>query len=165
MNRTLPAALRCLLASAFVIASSCASGPQAPAPVTAEGDPDPTYPGRCSFMRLEAVERPSPARGVSPDNLGTGSLELVATYRPGSEGDENDQDDGSQPLAYSFQVAQERVDDLRAHLQQNPVIVCRGGGESTGGEAGAPGSEGPSFEGQQGRPVLPSAEPGPLSEP
>jgi len=162
MNRPLPRALRLLLAGPCLMACACASGPQAPAPATAERDPDAAYPGRCSFMRLEAVERPSPARGVGPDNLGTGSLELVATYRPG--GDSDDKDD-SQPLAYSFQVAQERVDDLRAHLQQNPVIVCRGRGESTGGEAVAPGSEGPSFEGQRGKPVTSGAEPGPQSQP
>jgi hypothetical protein len=165
MNRPLLRALRPLLAGTFLIASACASGPQAPAPVTGERDPDPAYPGRCSFMRLEAVERPSPARGVGPDNLGTGSLELVATYRPGGDSDDNDDDDDSQPLAYSFQVAQERVDDLRAHLQQNPVIVCRGRGESTGGEAVAPEPEGPSFEGQRGKPVAPGAEPGPQPQP
>jgi hypothetical protein len=167
MNRPLPLALRGPLAGAVLIASACASGPlaQAPGPAAPEGDPNPMYPGRCSFMRLEAVERPSPARGLGPDNRGSGSLELVATYRPGAGDDdtEDDDDKDSQPLAYSFQVSQERVDDLRAHLQQNPVILCRG--ESTGGNMSGPEPQGPSFEGQFGKPVTPGAEPSPPPQP
>jgi hypothetical protein len=95
-------------------------------------------------MRLEAVERPSSAPGVGPDNLGAGSIELVATYRPGDK-------TGAKPLAYSFLVAQERVNDLRAHLEQNPVIVCRG--EAAGGDSSPSTQPGPSFEGQYGQPV------------
>jgi hypothetical protein len=146
MTRSLPRATRSSLASALALATACASGPlvQSPPPAAAEGDPDPQYPGRCSFMRLEAVERPSPAPGVGPDNLGDGSVELVATYRPGDKS-------ATKPLAYSFLVAQERVNDLRAHLEQNPVIVCRG--EAAGGDSSPSTRPGPSFEGQYGQPV------------
>jgi hypothetical protein len=154
MTRSLPRAIRSSLPSALVLAAACASGPlvQSPPPAAAETDPDPHYPGRCSFMRLEAVERPSPAPGVGPENLGDGSIELVATYRPGDTTE-------AKPLAYSFLVAQERVNDLRAHLEQNPVIVCRG--EAAGGDSNPATRPGPSFEGQYGRPLPQDVDMGP----
>jgi hypothetical protein len=150
MSRARPWLSRKWFGIALLLAPACAAVPASP-PATAERDPDPNYPGRCSFVRLEAIDRPSPGRGTGPDNSGSGALELVATYRPG--------DDTPEPeVGYSFLVSQERVDDLRAHLQQHPNIVCDG--ESGGRDRSAHTGEGPSFEGQQGRRMRPSASDG-----
>lgn len=139
-------------AIAALVIVACASTPTPPPAIGP--DPDPAYPGRCSFVELQAIERPSPGRGSGPDNLGVGTVELVATYRPGKHAERK-------PVGYAFRVSQERVDDLRAHLQQQPDILCDG--ESMGGDANAPGPRLPSFEGQQGRPV--SAESTSTGEP
>jgi hypothetical protein len=126
---------------AAAVAASCASGPTPPSPASS-GDRAAAYPGPCSFVELQAVEQPSPGRGATPDNLGTDTIELVATYRPS---------DGSQrrPVGYAFRVEEERVDDLRAHLERQPEILCEG--ESAGKDLNPKGSSAPTFEGQPGR--------------
>jgi hypothetical protein len=126
------------------VLTACASSP-APRSVASSGASATTaaYPGPCSFVALEAMEQPSPGRGATPDNLGTDTIELVATYRPSG---------GTQrrPVEYAFRVEEERVDDLRAHLEQQPEILCEG--ESAGRDVTPTGSAtGPSFEGQPGR--------------
>jgi hypothetical protein len=156
MSCTRPCPSRTWFGIALLLASACAAVPASP-PATAERDPDPNYPGRCSFVRLEAIDRPSSGRGTGPDNSGSGTLELVATYRPGDNTPEPE-------VAYSFRVAQERVDDLRAHLQQHPDIVCAG--ESRNSDQGATASESPTFEGQQGRRITkPTASDGQSTPP
>ena len=139
---------RCARACAALLAA-CASAPT-PAPRTAASGSESGYPGQCAFVELRAKDFPSPGRGVSPDNRGTGSIELVATYRPGGKDDQR-------RVGYAFRVQQERVDELRAHLQQQPYIACEG--ESRDTDTNLPGPRVPSFEGQQGRrvPIAPPA--------
>jgi hypothetical protein len=141
-----------------LLTAACASAP-APAPSATAANQNSPYPGPCSFVELQAVERPSPGRGAGPDNLGIDTVELVATYRPGG-GDTARRGEQPRPVSYAFRVQKERVDDLRAHLQQQPEILCEG--ESGGVDANAPGPRVPTFEGQDGQ-RLPAegAPPGP----
>jgi hypothetical protein len=139
------AAARCLCRTLATIAASlavaCASSPAPPSPASS-GERASAYPGPCSFVELQASERPSPGRGATPDNLGTDSIEVVATYRPSGGGQRR-------PVGYAFRVEEEQVDDLRAHLQQQPEILCEG--ESAGKDVNPKGSSAPTFQGQPGR--------------
>lgn len=106
-------------------------------------EPTPTaaYPGRCELLGLDMVETPNdPATGGD-----TGSVQLVATYRPGA---------GSQaaPFGLAFRVRRERVNDLRAHLEQHPTILCSPTPEADH-HAPAYQAQVPPFEGQTGQPV------------
>jgi hypothetical protein len=130
------------------VASTCAcTAPLAPppqSPATSGGSETASaYPGRCSFVELQGMEQPSPGRGITPDNLGMDTIELVATYRPSGGPDRR-------PVSYAFSVEKEQVDNLRAHLEQQPDILCEG--ESAGKDVVPPESAtAPSFQGQPGR--------------
>jgi hypothetical protein len=149
MPRAPELCLTVAMIAAAAAAFACASSPTPPSPASSGDRATTAYPGRCSFVELQAMDRPSPGRGATPDNLGTDSIELVATYRPSGGGQRR-------PVGYAFRVEEEQVDDLRAHLQQQPEILCEG--ESAGKDANPKGSSAPTFEGQPGR-RLPAESP------
>ncbi len=124
-----------LLPAAWLIAA-CA-GTQAPPPAEPQQTQSAAYPGRCELVGLDMVEAPTDR--VSGD---TGSVQLVATYRAGERA-------GKSPLTLSFRVKRERVEDLRAQLEQHPTVLCNPGAE--GAEHGAV-LQVPPFEGQAGTP-------------
>jgi hypothetical protein len=123
---------------------ACATAPQPP-PRTAQGETG-GYPGRCSLLTLEVMSQPGTAPGVSPDELGFTSTQLVARYRPG------DRHGTFGPLSFLFVVRRESVEDLQAHLQQYPEVVCH---PPEAGEADGYVLEVPRFEDDQGNPVSP----------
>ena len=118
-----PVVLGCLartfLGVALCVASGCASAPRAPAEAPHRDGP---YPGPCSSVALEAYEQPSPGRGSGPDNLGTGTVEVVASYRPGRRATPEPR------VGYFFRTGVERADNVDAQFQQHAEVVC--GGES-----------------------------------
>lgn len=135
---------------ALPAALGCASDPAAGArggPPAAPREIAAGYPGRCSLLGLEVMSQSPTARGVSPGDLGTDTVELVATYRPG------DSSEPTGPVAFSFRVLEESADDLQAHLAQHPEVACerevaRGGERRLRLEV-------PPFEDEHGNPVEP----------
>jgi hypothetical protein len=103
--------------------------------------PSAAYPGRCELLGLDMVESPND-RATGGD---TGSVQLVATYRPGAGAE-------AAPFGLSFRVRRERVNDLRAHLEQHPTVLCNPKPEA-GRSAPAYNAQVPPFEGQSGQPV------------
>jgi hypothetical protein len=120
------------LVLALWLGAGCAST-QRPTPAAAASE-HPAYPGRCQFVGLEMVES-STDRSTGD----TGSVQLVATYRPGERA-------GDGPFTLSFHVRRERVHDLRTHLEQHPTVLCGPKPEASG----TYGVELPPFEGQTG---------------
>jgi hypothetical protein len=93
-------ALRCL---ALLLLASCSTMQPLPEPQST------TYDGRCSFVRVEQVE------GSNPQNADV--VSLVARYRFDAAAQE-------QPLELLFQVSRARVQDLSAHLESHPTVLC-----------------------------------------
>ncbi|MFI5307392.1 MAG: hypothetical protein ACHQ53_08580 [Polyangiales bacterium] len=123
------------LLACVVVAAGCAANP--PPATTAPGSTqEAVYPGRCALLGVEMVEAPTDRASVD-----SGSVQVVAKYRPG-EG-------AGAPLGLSFLVRRERVNDLRAHLEQHPNVLCMpksGEGDSHGYDVQVP-----PFEGQPGQ--------------
>jgi hypothetical protein len=128
------ATLNGLLAS-VVVAAGCAAKPPPPA-TTAGSTEEAVYPGRCALVGVEVVEAPTDRASVD-----SGSVQVVAKYRPG-EG-------AGDPLGLSFLVRRERVNDLRAHLEQHPNVLCTP--KSGEGDTRTYDVQVPPFEGQPGQ--------------
>jgi hypothetical protein len=95
--------------------------------------PPPKYPGRCNLLEIEEI----PAT-VDQSN----SIFLIARYSWA----ENKSAPPRPPLAYRFQVSQNRRDDLRLQLQTSGGIICEPERSSKAANEFAP-----SFEGQRGQ--------------
>ncbi len=129
VRSTVFAALACVaLTAAFVACATSGTHTKAE-------HPQAQYEGKCAFLALDAVD--------APDDTSGDSTSLVATYRFGqAAADRND------TIALGFRVARSRVDDLRAHLQAHPTVLCRPDPEGLFGGAAA--LHVPPFEGQKG---------------
>jgi hypothetical protein len=107
-----------------------------PKPAASSGAEQGSYPGRCALVGVQMLETPTDRASVD-----SGSVQVVATYRPGA---------GAAPLDLSFLVRRERVNDLRAHLEQHPSVLCAP--RSQEGDDHAYDVQVPPFEGQSGKP-------------
>ncbi|MDD9938019.1 MAG: hypothetical protein OXT09_30690 [Myxococcales bacterium] len=121
-----------LVVAAGFLMMACASAarpaPRASAPAERAG-----YPGRCALLAVEHSTRES--------DMPSDSVELVARYRPEA---------GATPFGLAFQVRRERADDLRAHLEQHPAVLCGPEPEVDPDAVPVYSVEVPPFEGQQG---------------
>ncbi|MGD8861642.1 MAG: hypothetical protein PVI30_16655, partial [Myxococcales bacterium] len=82
-------------------------------------------------------------------DMQTDSVELVARYAPDSEG---------APFGMVFQVQEERMDELRAHLENHSSVLCRPERNVRPDEVTVYEVQVPPFEGQQGHYVAPTPE-------
>jgi len=106
-----------------------------PEPATSSGAEQGSYPGRCALVGVQMLEAPTDRASVD-----SGSVQVVATYRPGA----------GAPLDLAFLVRRERVNDLRAHLEQHPSVLCVP--RSQEGDDHSYDVQVPPFEGQPGKP-------------
>lgn len=69
------------------------------------------YPGRCELVAIEYADAPR-REATEPD-----ALFLVASYRPTG-------DRARPPIEVRIRVRRASAEELRAQLEQNPVVAC-----------------------------------------
>ena len=103
--------LRSICWPALWLGIACAASAPPTRPTAGAG----AYPGRCELVGIEYVEVPR------RDEVEPGGLFLVARYR-GNEA-------GPAPFDVRVRVEQRSAEELRAHLERNPIVACSAGAE------------------------------------